>query len=48
MKAALLGLALLLLSACVQPVRSVQIIGPTWPHGICDVVNACWPTDGAP
>ena len=47
MKAALLVLALLL-SACVQPVRTGPMIGPSWPHGVCNVVDACWPTDGAP
>ena len=44
MKAALLVLALLL-SACVQlaqPVRSGPMIGPSWPHGVCDTVDACW------
>lgn len=24
------------------------IYGPTWPHGVCDTVDSCWPTDGAP
>ena len=42
MKAALLVLALLLSACSMRPVRTGAMIGPTWPHGVCDVVDTCW------
>lgn len=45
MKRLLIILALLL-SACTIPgasrSRAAPVYGPTWPHGICDLVDACW------
>lgn len=48
----LLVILALLLSACTIPgasrSQSGPVIGPNWPHGICNAVDTCWPVDGAP
>lgn len=42
----LLVILALLLSACTTPGAgrslAAPVYGPTWPHGVCNVVDACW------
>lgn len=45
----LIILALLLAGCTVPPSKGTAnpVYGPTWPRGTCNVIDTCWPVDGA-